>query len=71
MKTKDIFMYVLGALISVGTVLLIIMLLIYLPEMRDVISLAVGAFIAAFSTVVGYFYGSSRGSADKNEMIRK
>jgi len=35
MKTKDIFMYVLGALISVGTVLLIIMLLIYLPEMRE------------------------------------
>ena len=28
-----------------------------------------GALIGAFGTVVGYFYGSSKGSADKNEML--
>jgi len=71
MKAKDIFMYALGALIALGTIVLIIMLLLFRQEMRDVISLAVGAFIAAFGVVVSYFYGSSKGSADKNEMIRK
>jgi uncharacterized membrane protein YgaE (UPF0421/DUF939 family) len=70
MKTKDIFFYALGGVIAVGTVLLIILLLIYMPDMRDVINMAVGAYIAAFSTVVAYFFGSSRGSAEKNEMLK-
>ena len=68
-KAKDIFMYVLGGLIAIGTFALIFLLLIYRPEMNDVINIAVGSLLAAFGLVVGYFYGSSKGSADKTDMM--
>jgi uncharacterized membrane protein len=71
MKTKDIFMYVLGALIVLGTFVLIAMLLIYRTEMTDVINITIGSLLAAFGLVVGYFYGSSKGSADKTDMMKK
>jgi len=29
----------------------------------------VGAMLAKFSDVIGYFFGSSKGSADKNTML--
>ena len=68
---KDIFFIVLGGLIAVGTFVLIIFLIVYRPEMSSIIDMSVGALIAAFSMVVGYFYGSSKGSSDKNEMLMK
>lgn len=34
-------------------------------------SLLIGALIGNFATVVGYFFGSSKGSSDKNETIKK
>lgn len=72
MKTaKDIFFIVLGALIAIGTFVLIGFLIVYRPEMSSIIDMSVGALIAAFSMVVGYFYGSSKGSADKNELLKK
>jgi hypothetical protein len=37
--------------------------------MNDVINIAVGSLLAAFGLVVGYFYGSSKGSADKTDML--
>jgi hypothetical protein len=72
MKTiKDKSMYALGALIVLGTFTLIAMLLIYRPEMKDVINITIGSLLSAFGLVVGYFYGSSKGSADKQETINK
>jgi len=38
---------------------------------QQTINLVIGALLGAFGTVVGYFYGSSKGSADKNEMVYK
>ena len=38
---------------------------------RDVMLLLVGALSGSLSTVVGYFFGSSKGSADKNVAIGK
>jgi hypothetical protein len=70
MKTRDIFMYVLGGIVVIGVLTLISLVMIYRPEMNDVINIAVGALLAAFGSVVGYFYGSSKGSADKNEMLK-
>jgi hypothetical protein len=72
MKTelKEIFMYVLGGLIVIGFFLMLYFLVkenIY----ESTINLAIGALIAAFGTIVGYFYGSSKGSADKNELLKK
>jgi hypothetical protein len=72
MKTelKEIFMYVLGGLIVIGFFLMLYFLVkenIY----ESTINLAIGALIAAFGTIVGYFYGSSKGSADKNDLLKK
>jgi hypothetical protein len=70
MKIKDIFMYILGALIVLGTFVLIIFLILSpTTDYKDVLVMAVGALIASFSLVVGYFYGSSKGSSDKSETI--
>ena len=40
-----------------------------LNENMDLLNLVVGALLTSFATVVGYFYGSSAGSAAKNEML--
>lgn len=72
MKAKQVFQYILGALITVGFfVLLIVLVYTSVPvENKDILNLVVGALIGSFATVVGYFYGSSLGSSDKNEMLK-
>jgi hypothetical protein len=69
---KDIFMYGLGALISI-CFFVVLYLLIFKPipaENRDVFYLILGALIGLESTIVNYFYGSSRGSSEKSEIIK-
>ena len=68
MKTKDLFMYVLGALVVIGF-FATLWFLIKENTYENTINLAIGALIGAFGTVVGYFYGSSKGSSEKNEII--
>ena len=73
MKAKDIAMYILGALIVVGFFALL-GILIFNPVPQgnnDVLNLAIGALITGFATVIGYFYGSSAGSAAKNDLLLK
>jgi hypothetical protein len=74
MKTKEIFKYTLGALIALGTFVLIgmlVWLILYHPDspLRDVLVMSIGALIAKFSTVVDFFYGSSKGSEDKTDLL--
>ena len=71
MKVKDIFMYALGALIVIGFFLIIYVMFVkpIPPENKDTTYLILGALVASFTTIVSYFYGSSRGSADKSETI--
>jgi uncharacterized BrkB/YihY/UPF0761 family membrane protein len=73
MKGKDIFQYVLGGLITVGFfVLMFGLIYTAVPDInKDLLNLVVGALIGSFATIVGYFFGSSKGSADKNEMLNK
>ena len=72
MKSKDIFQYALGGLITVGFFgLLIGLLYVGVPaENKDLLNLVVGALIGSFASIVGYFYGSSKGSAEKNELLK-
>jgi len=70
MKAKDIFMYILGALIVIGFFITLIFL-IKAGTFENTLNLVVGALIGAFATVVSYFYGSSKGSSDKTEMMNK
>lgn len=70
---NTIFMYGLGALIVAGFfVLLVFLVLIPIPQgNNEVLYLAIGSLLAAFSAVVGYFYGSSAGSKQKTEILAK
>lgn len=71
MKPKDVFQYVLGALIVAGFFILLVLLIrSEVPkENKDLLNLVVGALIGSFATVVGYFFGSSSSSAKKDETI--
>ena len=62
---KEIYMYVLGALVVIGFFGIVIFKVI---EGQDV-QLEIGALIAAFGTVVGYFYGSSKSSSEKTKLL--
>lgn len=70
MKTKDIFMYALGGLISIGFFATLIYL-IYQGSFDQQVGIVIGSLIGAFSMVVSYFYGSSKGSQDKDERAAK
>lgn len=73
MKAKDIAMYILGAIIVLGFFGLLGMLIIKgIPQTNEqLLNIAIGSLLAAFGTVVGYFYGSSAGSKEKTEIIGK
>ena len=70
---KDIFQYILGGLIVVGFFVLLYMLIkSEVPDKnKDLLNLVVGALIGSFASVVGYYYGSSAGSARKDDIIQK
>lgn len=68
MKAKDVFFYALGALVVIGFFSTLIALIVKGAD-KDTQNLLIGALIAAFSTVVGYFYGSSKGSQEKDERL--
>lgn len=70
---KDIFMYVLGAVIII-CFFIVLWLLVFNPmpvDNKDVLYLIIGALIGFAGSVVNYFYGSSSGSATKTEMLKK
>jgi hypothetical protein len=73
MKIREIFQYILGGLIVVGFFILLYLLVnSEVPEKnKDLLNLIVGALIGNFGLVVGYFYGSSAGSARKDEILQK
>jgi len=72
-ENKELFMYVLAALMVVS-ILTIVAILIYveLPAAnKDMLYMVIGALISAFTTVISFFFGSSKGSVDKNELLNK
>jgi len=70
-KEKEIFQYILGALIVAGFfALLILLVLSAVPtENKDLLNLVVGSLIGSFSGIVSYFFGSSLGSSKKDELL--
>ena len=71
MKAKDVFMYALGALVTMGFFgTLVVLIFIEIPEANEkMLYMIVGAEISAFTGVVMYFYGSSASSSDKNKIL--
>ena len=68
MKTKDIAMYILGAIITIGFFATLIFMIVK-GTYESSVNLIVGALVGSFTTIVAFFYGSSKSSADKTEMI--
>lgn len=69
---RIIYQYSLAGFI-VALIAAIIILLIYAtldPSVKDPLLVLLGVLAGSFKEVTGYFFGSSKGSADKNEMLK-
>ena len=71
-KLNTVGTYILSGLITVGFFgLLWLLISISIPEQnKEILNIVVGALIGSFSSIVAYFFGSSLGSARKDEIIR-
>lgn len=71
-KTKEIYMYLLGALVVLSMFSIIAFLVFYeIPSPnKELLYMLLGVLAAKFSDVIGYFYGSSKGSADKTNLMK-
>ena len=70
-KNKTVYMYTLGAVI-VACFFAVIYLLVAMampPANENMLYILLGVLAAKFSDVVGYFFGSSAGSANKDSII--
>ncbi len=72
-RTKDIYMYLLGVFIVLCAVAVIVLLVfIELPQgNRDLANIALGSLLGMAVNVTSYFFGSSRGSAQKTEALQE
>ena len=70
---KDIVQYILAGLIIVGFFFILTLLLyaVVPQENKDLLNLVVGALIGSFATIVSYYFGSSKGSSEKTDIISK
>jgi hypothetical protein len=71
-ELKDVLMYVLGGIVVIGFFALLYLMLYWgVPEPnKDLFNILSGALVGSFTTIVGYFYGSSKGSSEKNDLIK-
>lgn len=69
---KDLAMYFLGGTITIGFFAILgILALVEMPATNEkMLYMVVGALVSQFTQVVSYFYGSSKGSQDKDEKIQ-
>jgi hypothetical protein len=71
MKAKEIYMYALAAIFVIGYFILIgLILTMVIPEQnKDIALMLFGTLTAGVSLILGYFFGSSRGSEEKNKLL--
>lgn len=64
--------YVLAVMFSLGFLVLIFTILFVKvqPESKDLLTVLAQALIGIVTTIVGFRYGSSKGSRDKDETIQ-
>lgn len=70
---KELYMYVLGALFAVGF-FVVLGLFIFQevpPSNATALNILLGVLASGIMTVLTYFFGSSKGSADKTELLNK
>jgi hypothetical protein len=73
MKSKDKFQYALAAIITAGFfgLLYVVFLRGLPPENKEVGFQLVGALTVVFTTIVNYFFSSTKGSQEKTDIISK
>lgn len=71
MRAKEVYMYALAALFVIGYFILIgLILTMVIPEQnKDIALMLFGTLTAGVSLILGYFFGSSRGSEEKNKLL--
>ena len=70
MKKENLFVYIIGGFI-VLSMIGVIVLLFFFPEKDALLDQAVNSLIVNFTLIVGYYFGSSQGSSDKNKMLNE
>lgn len=70
-KISELYMYILGALVVFCFFAILVFLVVFeIPNANEkILYLVIGALIGSFNQVVSYFYGSSKGSKDKTDII--
>ncbi len=70
---RTIFQYGIAGIMVVGFILIIFAMLFHLvpEENNTLLNVMVGAYGTATMTVVNFLFGSTKSSADKNEMLFK
>ena len=68
---KQVFIYSLAALVILGFIGVMVILIFHLaPASNDtLLNVLAGAFTTMTIQIVNYFYGSSKSSADKTDML--
>lgn len=68
---KEWYMYVLGAVVVLGSIGATIMAMKFMIPVtnHDIVVLGIGQLFGMALSVVGYFFGSSKSSADKTELL--
>lgn len=68
---RELGMYVIAIIVIVATFWVLKQVLgVEIPAgNRDVVMMIVGVLVAKFGTIVDFFYGSSKGSADKTDAM--
>lgn len=73
MKKNEIAIFILaGSLIAGIFIMLGVLIFKEIPEAnKELIYVVVGALVATLSSIISYFFGSSKGSTEKNEVIKE
>jgi len=71
--SKDIYMYALGIIVIFSLISVVILMIFHAvpTENKDMLNIVLGALVMMASAVVNYFFGSSKGSADKTQLMHK
>jgi hypothetical protein len=71
MENKNVFRYILAAIIIISLIVVMVFMFAHNDGGRydSPINLCVGALLGAFTTVYTYEFGSSKGSNEKTKML--